>query len=56
MKRRPYRSRAETGGRHPRFFGNLESPTNKYLVNLGADGIEILMRPWAEQVYKAPGE
>ena len=36
----------------PDFSGIWRAPTGKYLANLGADGIEILMHPWAAQVYK----
>src|SRR3989442_15030579 len=32
----------------PDFSGIWRRPDTKYLVNLGADGIEILMQPWAE--------
>ena len=36
----------------PDFSGLWAAPTVKYLLNLGADGIEIPMLPWAEQLYK----
>ena len=36
----------------PDFSGIWAAPTGKYLANLGADGIEIPMHPWAEQLYK----
>jgi hypothetical protein len=36
----------------PDFSGIWGRPDTKYLANLGADGIEILMQPWAEKVYK----
>ncbi len=36
----------------PDFSGIWRAPDTKYLVNLGADGIEILMQPWAEKVYR----
>lgn len=37
----------------PDLSGIWRTPTGKYLYNLAADGIEVLMRPWAEQLYKA---
>ena len=36
----------------PDFSGIWRVPTGKYLENLGADGVEIPMQPWAEQLYK----
>jgi hypothetical protein len=36
----------------PDFTGIWGAPNGKYLDNLGADGIEIPMQPWAEQLYK----
>jgi hypothetical protein len=36
----------------PDFSGIWRAPDGKYLANLGADGIEIPMQPWAEQLYK----
>jgi len=36
----------------PDFSGIWGAPDGKYLANLGADGIEILMHPWAAQLYK----
>ena len=36
----------------PDFSGMWGAPNDKYLVNLGADGIEIPMLPWAAEVYK----
>lgn len=36
----------------PDFSGIWAAPTGKYLANLGADGIEIPMLPWAAQLYK----
>ena len=36
----------------PDFSGIWRRPDTKYLVNLGADGIEIPMQPWAEKLYK----
>ena len=35
----------------PDFSGIWRAPTGKYLENLGADGIEIQMQPWAERLY-----
>jgi hypothetical protein len=37
---------------HPDFSGIWKAPTGKYLENLGADGIEIPMQPWAAKLYK----
>ena len=39
-------------GGMPDFSGIWRAPTGKYLENLGADGIEIQMQPWAERLYK----
>jgi len=36
----------------PDFTGIWEAPSDKYLADLGADGVEIPMRPWAAQLYK----
>ncbi|HEY1240936.1 MAG TPA: hypothetical protein VGF16_10285 [Bryobacteraceae bacterium] len=36
----------------PDFSGVWEAPSDKYLDNLGADGVEIPMRPWAAALYK----
>ena len=36
----------------PDMSGIWRRPDTKYLVNLGADGIEIPMQPWAEKLYK----
>lgn len=36
----------------PDFSGIWEAPSEKYLDNLGADGVEIPMRPWAAALYK----
>lgn len=36
----------------PDFSGIWRAPTTKYLENLAADGVEVSMRPWAEQLYK----
>jgi hypothetical protein len=36
----------------PDLSGIWMSPTGKYLANLAADGIEVPMQPWAEQLYK----
>ena len=36
----------------PDLSGIWRRPDTKYLVNLGADGIEIPMQPWAEKLYK----
>ena len=37
----------------PDFSGIWAAPNGKYLENLGADGIEIPMQPWAEELFKA---
>lgn len=37
----------------PDLSGMWAPPTQKYLDNLGADGIEIPMTPWAAEVYRA---
>src|SRR5580765_5517601 len=37
----------------PDFSGIWAAPNGKYLENLGADGIEIPMQPWAEDLFKA---
>jgi hypothetical protein len=36
----------------PDFSGIWGAADGKYLANLGADGIEIPMQPWAEQLYR----
>jgi len=36
----------------PDLSGIWRTPTQKYLENLAADGVEVLMHPWAEQLYK----
>jgi hypothetical protein len=36
----------------PDFSGIWRVPTGKYLENLGADGIEIPMQPWAAKLYQ----
>ena len=36
----------------PDLTGIWRTPTPKYLNNLAADGIEVLMQPWAEQTYR----
>ena len=36
----------------PDLSGIWRTPTPKYLVDLAADGVEVLMHPWAEQLYK----
>ena len=37
---------------HPDFTGIWEAPSEKYLDNLGADGVEIPMQPWAAKLYQ----
>ena len=37
----------------PDLSGIWRTPTGKYLDNLAADGIEVPMQPWAEQLFKA---
>src|SRR5579862_3983404 len=39
-------------GGTPDFSGIWAAPNGKYLENLAADGVEVLMQPWAEQLYK----
>ncbi len=39
-------------GGMPDFSGIWRAPTGKYLENLGADGIEIQMQPWADRLYQ----
>src|SRR5437867_12755064 len=36
----------------PDFSGIRRAPDGKYLGNLAADGIEVQMQPWAEQLVK----
>jgi hypothetical protein len=36
----------------PDLSGIWKAPNTRYLENLGADGIEIPMRPWAAKVYR----
>jgi len=36
----------------PDLTGIWRTPTPKYLDNLAADGVEVLMQPWAEQPYR----
>ena len=36
----------------PDLSGIWRTPTGKYLYNLAADGVEVLMQPWAERLYK----
>ena len=36
----------------PDFSGIWHSPTPKYLANLAADGVEVPMTPWAQQIFK----
>jgi hypothetical protein len=36
----------------PDFSGMWQAPTGKYLENLGADGAEIPMQPWAKKLYQ----
>ena len=36
----------------PDFSGIWKAPSTRYLENLGADGVEIPMRPWAAALYK----
>jgi len=35
----------------PDFSGMWAAASDKYLSNLGADGVEIPMQPWAAKVY-----
>jgi len=36
----------------PDLSGIWHSPTPKYLANLAADGVEVPMTPWAQQIFK----
>ena len=36
----------------PDLSGMWRTPTGKYLDNLAADGVDVRMQPWAEQLYK----
>ncbi|MGA2712997.1 MAG: hypothetical protein ABSG41_07800 [Bryobacteraceae bacterium] len=36
----------------PDFSGIWQAPSTKYLDNLGADGVEIPMQPWAAKLYQ----
>ena len=36
----------------PDLSGIWAAPNGKYLANLAADGIEVQMQPWAEQLFK----
>src|SRR5438093_8332417 len=36
----------------PDLSGIWAAPNGKYLANLAADGIEVPMQPWAEQLFK----
>ena len=36
----------------PDLSGIWQAPSGKYLTNLGADGVDIPMQPWAEKLYK----
>lgn len=42
----------KTADGKPDFSGIWITPTGKYLENLAADGIDVAMQPWAEQVYR----
>ena len=37
---------------HPDFSGIWAAPSDKYLENLGADGVEIPMQPWVAKLYE----
>src|SRR5262249_60028538 len=36
----------------PDLSGIWHSPTPKYLANLAADGVDVPMTPWAQQIFK----
>src|SRR5580693_6786571 len=36
----------------PDFSGIWAAPSDKYLENLGADGVEIPMQPWVAKLYE----
>jgi len=41
-----------TADEKPDLSGIWRTPTQRYLENLAADGVEVLMHPWAEQLYR----
>ena len=40
-----------TSGGQPDFSGIWAAASDKYLANLGADGVEIPMQPWAAKLF-----
>src|SRR4029453_7666745 len=36
----------------PHLSGMWRTPAERYLENLAAEGVEVLIHPWAEQLYR----